>query len=314
MKTARHSAPHSPRTYRIMWGAALALAVVAALAYPVVGALSGGAADAARTAAVAAAGGSPVSSPTATASGTPTPTGSPTPTASPTPRPGAFARMQQASPTATPPSSTTAASAGRISPGTTYEGDATVYEAEDGNGACSFGPSDDMMIVAMNETDYETSRACGATVLVRAANGNSVTVRVTNVCPLPCAPGQLDLSQEAFAELADPMLGRIPVTWSLLSPGTSDTISIRYKDGSSQWWCGIQAIDHRNPVAKLEVDAGDGWRALPRTGYNYFLSENGVGCGGDIRITDIYGERLTVGALPVRADVVQPTGVQFAQH
>jgi expansin (peptidoglycan-binding protein) len=221
----------------------------------------------------------------------------------------------QASPTATPePPSTTAVSAGRISPGTTYEGDATVYEAEDGNGACSFGPSDDMMIVAMNETDYETSKACGATVLVRAANGNSVTVRVTNVCPLPCAPGQLDLSQEAFAELADPMLGRIPVTWSLLSPGTSDTISIRYKDGSSQWWCGIQAIDHRNPIAKLEVDAGDGWRALPRTGYNYFLSENGSGCGGDIRITDIYGERLTVRGLPVRADVVQPTGVQFAQH
>jgi expansin (peptidoglycan-binding protein) len=312
MKTARHSAQHSAFRYRVVWGAALAVAVVAVLAYPVIGSLSGDAADAARTAAVAAPGGSPVSSPTATASGTPTPTGSPTPTA--TPRSGAYARMQT-SPTATPePPSTTAVSAGRISPGTTYEGDATVYEAEDGNGACSFGPSDDMMIVAMNETDYETARACGATVLVRAANGNSVTVRVTNVCPLPCAPGQLDLSQEAFAELADPMLGRIPVTWSLLSPGTSDTISIRYKDGSSQWWCGIQAIDHRNPIAKLEVDAGDGWRALPRTGYNYFLSENGSGCGGDIRITDIYGERLTVRGLPVRPDVVQPTGVQFAQH
>jgi expansin (peptidoglycan-binding protein) len=166
----------------------------------------------------------------------------------------------------------------------------------------------------MNETDYETAGACGASVLVRAANGSSVTVRVTNVCPLPCAPGQLDLSEQAFAELADPQLGRIPVTWSLLSPGSADTISIRYKDGSSQWWCGIQVLDHRNPVAKLEVDAGDGWRALPRTGYNYFLSENGSGCGGEIRITDIYGERLTVRGLPVRADVVQPTWVQFAQH
>lgn len=318
MKTARHSASHSARTYRVMWGAALAVAVVAVvavLAYPVIGSLSGGATDAARIAAVAAPGGSQVSTPTATATPTPTPTGSPTPTASPTPKPSPAARKPRPSPTATPPPpSTTAVSAGRISPGTTYEGDATVYEAEDGNGACSFGPSDDMMIVAMNETDYETSRACGATVLVRAANGNSVTVRVTNVCPLPCAPGQLDLSKQAFAELADPQLGRIPVTWSLLSPGSAGTISIRYKEGSSQWWCGIQAIDHRNPVAKLEVDAGDGWRALPRTGYNYFLSENGSGCGGEIRITDIYGERLTVRGLPVRADVVQPTGVQFAQH
>lgn len=311
MKTARHSARQGGRRSWVMWGFALAVAVVAVLAYPVIGSLSGGATDAARTAAVAAPGGSPVSTPTAT----PTPTSSPTPTATPTPKPSPSARKPRPSPSATPPPpSTTAASAGRIRPGTTYKGDATVYEAADGNGACSFGPSDDMMIVAMNETDYETAGACGAHLLVRAANGNSVTVRVTNLCPLPCAPGQLDLSKQAFAELADPQLGRIPVTWSLLSPGSAGTISIRYKDGSSQWWCGIQVIDHRNPVAKLEVDGGEGWRALPRTGYNYFLSENGSGCGGDIRITDIYGERLTVGGLPVRADVVQPTGVQFAQH
>jgi expansin (peptidoglycan-binding protein) len=296
-----------------MWGAAVALTVAGVLSYSVFVSLSDGAADTARTA--AAAGAPQVSTSAATATGTPTPTGSPTPTRSPTPKAKPSAKAARLSPATTPQeTSTTAASAGRIRPKTTYKGDATVYEAADGNGACSFGPSDDMMVVAMNETDYETSRACGAYVLVRAANGNSVTVRVTNVCPLPCAPGQLDLSKQAFAELADPMLGRIPVTWSLLSPGSAGTISIRYKDGSSQWWCGIQAIDHRNPVAKLEVDAGDGWRALPRTGYNYFLSENGSGCGGDIRITDIYGERLTVRGLPVRADVVQPTAVQFAQH
>lgn len=49
------------------------------------------------------------------------------------------------------------------------------------------------MIGAMNQTDHESSKACGAYVLVRAANGASVTVR-TNLCPLPCAPGQIDLS------------------------------------------------------------------------------------------------------------------------
>ncbi|GHH65500.1 expansin EXLX1 family cellulose-binding protein [Promicromonospora soli] len=315
MKTVRHAARQGGRRYRLIWGAAVALTVVGVLLYSVMTPLFDGAVDTARTEVVPVNGTPQVSDPTTTATGTPTPSGSPTPTASPTPKAKASAKAARPSPTATPPPpSTTAVSAGRIGPGTTYEGDATVYEAGDGNGACSFGPSDDMMVVAMNETDYETSRACGAYVLVRAANGNSVTVRVTNVCPLPCAPGQLDLSKQAFAELADPMLGRIPVTWNLLSPGSAGTISIRYKDGSSQWWCGIQAIDHRNPVAKLEVDAGDGWRALPRTGYNYFLSENGSGCGGDIRITDIYGERLTVRGLPVRADVVQPTGVQFAQH
>jgi expansin (peptidoglycan-binding protein) len=170
------------------------------------------------------------------------------------------------------------------------------------------------MIAAMNTTDYETSRACGAYVLVRAANGKSITVRITNGCPLPCAPGQLDLSQEAFAELADLEVGRIPITWRLLSPGTSNTISIRYKTGSSPYWCGIQAIGHRNPVAHLEVKTGGGWRQLPRTEYNYFLSADGSGCGNSIRITDIYGEQLTITGIALRPDVVQSTRVQFAQH
>jgi expansin (peptidoglycan-binding protein) len=254
----------------------------------------------------------PTETGTPTASRTPRATGTPGPTASETTAPA------RPSATGTPrtsrTASTTASSAGRIRPGTTYTGVATAYEAEDGNGACLFGPSPDLMIAAMNTTDYETSRACGAYVLVRAANGKSITVRITNECPLPCAPGQLDLSQEAFAELADLKVGRIPITWQLVSPRTSETISIRYKTGSNPYWCGIQAIGHRNPVARLEVRASGGWRQLPRTEYNYFVSADGSGCGSPIRVTDIYGERLTITGIALRPNVVQPTGVQFARH
>ncbi|MGW5849908.1 expansin EXLX1 family cellulose-binding protein [Streptomyces sp. NPDC055254] len=203
---------------------------------------------------------------------------------------------------------------GRIRPKSAYRGVATAYKAGVGDGACSYGPSEDMMIAAMNTTDYETSKACGAHVLVRAANGASVTVRITNECPLPCAPGQLDLSEQAFAELAPLSTGRIAITWSLLSPDAPGTISIRYKNGSSPYWCGIQAIGHRNPLARLEVRTGGGWRPLARTDYNYFLSPDGSGCGGAIRITDIYGEQLTVNGIALRPEAVQPTQVQFTQH
>src|SRR5205085_11532056 len=118
----------------------------------------------------------------------------------------------------------------------------------------------------------------------------------------------------AFAKLANPALGRIPITWTLLSPAAPDTISIRYKTGSSQWWCGVQVIGHRNPVAVLEVRTANGWRQLPRSDYNYFLSADGSGCGSAIRITDIYGERLTISGMAVRPNVVQHTQVQFARH
>ncbi|MGW7409478.1 expansin EXLX1 family cellulose-binding protein [Streptomyces sp. NPDC054833] len=249
---------------------------------------------------------------------TPTATGTPTPSASPTPTGTATTEAAKPSPNDAPQpprtAPTTASSAGRIQPNTTYRGVATAYKAGVGDGACLFGASDDLMIAAMNTTDYESSRACGAYVLVRAANGKSVTVRITNECPLPCAPGQIDLSEQAFAKLADLKLGRLPITWSLVSPSTSDTISIRYKTGSSPYWCAIQAIDHRNPVTRLEVRTTSGWRQLPRTAYDYFVSADGSGCGNAIRITDIYGERLTISEIAVRPNVVQPTQVQFARH
>ncbi len=247
-----------------------------------------------------------------------------TPTVSAASKPPATTRsprVASSAPTRSPratsstPRTTSAGSlAGRIKPGVRYRGVATAYEAGDGNGACLYGPAGDLMIAAMNHTDYESAKACGAYVLVRAANGASITVRIVNECPLPCAPGQLDLSQEAFAKLANLSVGRLPITWTLLSPAAPGTISIRYKDGSSQYWCGIQAIGHRNPLAALEVRTANGWRKLHRTGYNYFLSTDGSGCGRTIRITDIYGQRLTIDGIAIKPDVAQPTRVQFARH
>ncbi|MFR0357471.1 expansin EXLX1 family cellulose-binding protein [Streptomyces sediminimaris] len=243
-----------------------------------------------------------------TETGTPAATANPTGTSSPPT--AATTTSAPPSPTETrrpPRTSVTTSPAGRIRPG-------TAYQAGDGDGACLYGPSRDLMIAAMNTTDYETSRMCGAYVLVRAANGNSVTVRVTNECPLPCAPGQPDLSEQAFAKLAALKTGRVPITWSLVSPRTTDTISIRYKTGSSPYWCAIQTIGQRNPVTALEVRTANGWRRLPRTAYDYFVAADGSGCGKTIRITDIYGERLTISGIAVRSDVVQPTRAQSARH
>ncbi|MFG2271164.1 expansin EXLX1 family cellulose-binding protein [Streptomyces chartreusis] len=263
----------------------------------------------------------PVASPATPAAATTrsaTPQSTPTQKPKPTPEPTSTPKRPKpakASPTPTPrPASASAPLAGRIRPGVDYKGTATFYDAGDGNGACLFGPADDVMTAAMNTTDYETSKACGAYVQVRAASGATVTVRITNECPLPCAPGQLDLSAQAFARLAAPVTGQIPITWRLLSPAVSEKISVRYKTGSSRYWCEIQAVGHRNPLARLEVRTAGGWQRLTRTEYNYFLSERGAGCGAAIRLTDIYGETLTVDALAIRPDVAQPTGVQFAAH
>ncbi|MFF0415460.1 expansin EXLX1 family cellulose-binding protein [Kitasatospora sp. NPDC004745] len=339
MRATKHAARQANRTRRLVMGIPLALVAVGVLVCLAFALLPRGGNDAGATepAAVSAAATEPSMPPGTGVPADPTPstappsaTGSapaatrtPSPSASPTPRPSTPSASASARATPSPsvaaggsgPAPATASPAGRIKPGADYQGVATSYDAADGNGACSFGPSGDLMVAAMNHTDYESSRACGAVVRVHAADGASITVRIVNECPLPCAPGQLDLSHEAFAKLADPSVGRLPVTWTVLSPATApDTMSIRYKTGSSQWWCGIQVIGHRNPVATLEVRAAGGWRQLSRADDNYFRSPDGGGCGGSVRVTDVYGEQLTVDGIAVKPDVVQPTRVQFARH
>ncbi|WTV78515.1 RlpA-like double-psi beta-barrel domain-containing protein [Streptomyces sp. NBC_00028] len=317
---AHHSSHRRPRKSRALL-VAVAVGAVALLASVIVAFRPGGGSGGRSGEAVSVAdrGGSATAESkgaTGTPSASPTPSPSPSASVSPsrkaTPKATATKRPKA---TSAPKSPVSAGSlAGRIKPGVTYTGIATFYDAGNGDGACTFGPTGDVMTAAMNHTDYETAKACGAYVRVRAADGASITVRVTNECP-ECKPGHIDLSAPAFAKLAAPVKGQIPITWSLLSPADAPAaLSIRYKTGSSRYWCGIQVLDHRNPVARLEVRAGSGWTVLPRAEFNYFLSEGGAGCGAAIRITDIYGEQLTVEGIAVRPDAVQKTGVQFARH
>lgn len=204
--------------------------------------------------------------------------------------------------------------AGRIKPGQVRTGVATFYEGAQNTGACLFDPSPDHFTAAMNEADYESAKACGAYLQVHGANGRTITVRVTNLCPYPCRLGQLDLDPEAYKLLAPLSTGETPITWKLVSPGLSGGIGIRYKTGSSQWWCAVQVVNHRNPVARLELLVGGAWKQVPRASFNYFVQPGGSGCGGRVRVTDIYGQQLVVGALPIRPDVVQPTSLQFTRR
>ncbi|MEJ2578977.1 MAG: expansin EXLX1 family cellulose-binding protein, partial [Kineosporiaceae bacterium] len=196
---------------------------------------------------------SPAPTPPDTTTPTRTATGTGTGTAEPT---GTVTATGTAVPPGTPLGS------GRIQYGPTYTGEGTFYGAT-GEGNCSYEASDDRMIAAMNHADYENSQACGAHLAVSGPSGVTITVKVVDQCP-ECSPGDIDLSAEAFAKLADPSAGRIPISWTLLSPDLDTPVSYRYKEGSSQWWCGIQVRDHRNPVRSVEVQVGSSWRNLPR--------------------------------------------------
>ena len=177
---------------------------------------------------------------------------------------------------------------------TRNRGIATYYDA-DGSGACLFGPSpEDLMIAAMNADEYGNATACGTFVSLTGPKG-AITVRIVDLCP-ECGAGHLDLSLEAFSLIAEPVQGRVPITWQVISPDLAGPVAYHFKEGSNQWWTAVQVRNHRNPVAALEYLTEHGqWKKVQRTRYNYFVqTKPGMGPGPyAFRVTDIYGNVLT---------------------
>ncbi len=180
-----------------------------------------------------------------------------------------------------------------------HNGIATYYNAT-GDGACMLGATpQDLMVSAMNAQEYAGSAVCGEYVHVTGPKGE-ITVRIVDLCP-ECQAGHLDLSREAFAKIADPVLGRVSITWQVISPDISGPIAYHFKDGSNQWWTAVQVRNHRNPIARLEYKNGSGqWVSVPRTSYNYFVQSNpGMGPGPyTFRVTDSYGNVLVDQNIP----------------
>lgn len=193
-----------------------------------------------------------------------------------------------------------------------HQGIATYYDAT-GAGACSFDPSpNDLMVAAMNADEYDNAAVCGEYLKVTGPKG-VITIRIVDLCP-ECKAGHLDLSQEAFASIADLPQGIVPITWQLISPDLKGPIAYHFKDGSNQWWTAVQIRNHRNPIAKFEYrDANGQWAAVPRVSYNYFVqTQPGMGLGPyTFRVTDFYGNVLMDSGIHLVANGTVTGAAQF---
>lgn len=189
-------------------------------------------------------------------------------------------------------------------------GKATYYAA-DGSGNCSFPPSpQDLMVAALNTPDYNGAQSCGACVLVHGPKGD-VTVRIVDRCP-GCTQGHIDLSKEAFAKIADPVQGVVPVTWSIVPCAVQGPIRYHFKAGSNQWWSAIQVRNHRYPIKSLEGQVSGTFQPMTRELYNYFVYSAGLGPGPyTLRVTDVLGHVLTDTGIPFKVDQEVPGAAQL---
>ncbi|MCC6553451.1 MAG: hypothetical protein IT372_10590 [Polyangiaceae bacterium] len=195
--------------------------------------------------------------------------------------------------------------------GQTHTGDGTYYDA-DGSGNCSFPPSpDDLMVAAMNDTDYQSSAACGACAEITGPDG-TITVRIVDRCP-ECPQGDIDMSPQAFELIAPLEAGRVDISWRYVACGLEGPIIYHFKEGSNPWWTAVQIRNHRYPIAKLEYRAADGsYIEVARESYNFFVEPNGMGEGPyTFRVTDVLGQTLEDSGVPFVDSGDAPGAAQF---
>ena len=188
--------------------------------------------------------------------------------------------------------------------GTVHTGEGTFYGGGYVGGCAMLDPvSTDYWIVAMNLEDYADARLAGAYLEVTGELG-TINMLVTDLLP-EGKKGDLDLYTDAFPLIAPVEKGRVPVSWKIVPLDIADEVNIsyRFKEGSSEFWCGVQLLNHRYPVAKLEYLNEDGeFVEINRRPYNYFESMD-MGPGPfTFRATDIYGQVIVDYDIPLVLD------------
>jgi len=177
-----------------------------------------------------------------------------------------------------------------------HTGDATFYAA-DGSGNCSFAPTGDLMVGAMNHVEYADSATCGACVHIVGPSGEA-TVRIVDQCP-ECKVGDIDLSPQAFSLLAAKELGRVDIHWKYVPCDVTGPLVYHFKEGSNPWWTAVQIRSSRYAIDKLEFKKDGHYLNVNRLDYNYFVADEGMGPGPyEFRVTDVKGHSVEDVGIP----------------
>ncbi len=188
--------------------------------------------------------------------------------------------------------------------GTVHTGEGTFYGGGYVGGCAMLDPVPmNYWIVAMNLADYNEGQLAGAYIEVTGELG-TINMLVTDLLP-EGKKGDLDLYTDAFPLIAPAEKGRVPVSWKIIPLDTADHLPVyyKYKEGTSDFWMGVQVRNHRYPITKLEyLNEDGGWTEIKRRRYNYFEAA-GMGPGPfTFRITDIYGQQVIDRDIPLSYD------------
>ncbi len=170
-------------------------------------------------------------------------------------------------------------------------GSATWYDYS-GQGACGLGALDPgELVTAVALPDWAGSAMCGRCLEVEGPLA-TITVKVVDRCP-ECGPGHVDLDDQAFAAIADPGLGHVPVAWRTVACDVAGNVTLTSSDGVNPWWYAAYVDHHRHGVASVELHDADApdWTAAVRQDWNTWVVQDSAGMvlPLSVRVTDVVG-------------------------
>lgn len=177
---------------------------------------------------------------------------------------------------------------------------------------CSFSANDvkGTFYGALHQTMLNETPAkyCGACVSMTGTAGTA-TLQIVDECPTCTHSTQdIDLSPQAFAAIVgDQSIGVQNITWKEVACPWSTPIKV-IVEGSNQWYAKVIIANHVNRIDKVEVQQGGSWSAMVRGADNGWVSQGGINeATKSFRITDIFGEQVTVSGIDFTANPTNST-------
>ena len=187
---------------------------------------------------------------------------------------------------------------------TQYTGHATYYLLLDQGsiGNCTFENDSLGIAYAAAATQlYAGSDACGVCLEVTGNTGTR-TIQVVDQCPTCTAGTDLDLGPDIFEEIVGPLsVGYSEISFfEIACPWDTKPITV-YIQGSNEWYGKVIIANHKNRINRVEINNGGSWVDMVRGTDNGWVKG---GLGGhaayEIRVTDIFGETVTVTGVDLR--------------
>lgn len=108
--------------------------------------------------------------------------------------------------------------------------------------------------------------------------------------------------------------GIIPVSYqTMVNPALPGPLTVRVKEGSSQYWLALRLDNHGNALTRVQVTGSDGGtHDLSPTDYGYWLAASGAGPGPfRVQATDDQGHTVTLSNIVLTPGSVQTTSVMM---